>query len=61
MNNKSVKCVPTRKLLHHHEGKILVANVEHQVWSALINSLWNVGILKSIEDVVTVLGEVFVD
>ena len=56
-----IKYAPTCKLLHHHEGKILVANIEHQVWSALVNSLWNVGILESIEDVVTVLGKMLVD
>ena len=56
-----MKFLPTCKFLHHHEGKILVADVEHQVWSALVNSLWDIGILEGIEDVVTVLGKMFVD
>jgi hypothetical protein len=58
---KNEKSEPTRKLLHHHEGKILVADVEHQVWTTLVNSLWHVGVLKGIEDVITVLCKMFID
>jgi hypothetical protein len=58
---KSGILVELLKLLHHHEAEVLVANIEHHVWSALIDSLWDPRILHSIENMVTVFGEVLVD
>ena len=48
-------------MVHHEHGQVLVADVEDEVWSSLINSLWNVAILHDIKNVVTVSHEMLVD
>ena len=47
----------TSELVHHEHGQVLVADVEDEIWSSLINFLWNVTFLHDIENVVTVSHE----
>ena len=51
----------TSELDHHEHGQVLVADVKDEIWSSLINSLWNVTLLKHIENVVAVFHEMLIN
>ena len=51
----------TFEFFHHHEAKVLVADVEDEAWSALVDALWDVGLHQEIVDLVAVAGVVLVD
>jgi hypothetical protein len=44
----------TSELVHHEHSQVLVADVKNEIWSSLINFLWDVTLLKHIESVVAV-------
>jgi len=59
-----IKCrvlVEFFEFFHHHEAKVLVADVEDEAWSALVDALWDVGLHQEIVDLVAVAGVVLVD
>lgn len=49
------------ELVHHEHGQVLIADVENEIWSGLIDFLWNVTLLENIEDVVAVSHEMSID
>lgn len=52
--------VLTCEVLHQVHGKVLVADVQNQVWSGLVDSLSYVGFVKKVVNLVSVTGVVLV-
>ena len=46
----------TFQLLHHHEAEVLVANVQHQAWSALVDPLWHICLHQQVVNLISVSG-----
>ena len=44
----------TFELLHHHEAEVLVADVQHQAWPALVDTLRHVSLHQKIIDLVAI-------